>query len=1271
MSIETIFTAKKDHLHQLNSTDAVDLFREMVRTEVLKFPPGTCKINVPRQDNVADGGIDATVDTGSQVIQSDIIASGKNSYQIKSGKRFEPWQKSEIKKELFGDRRPLNKENLGKRIQDCLDDKGTYILVCTGINLGKSRTEQTRSHIEKYLTEQCKYENPKIKVWSQDDLINFLDEFPLLVLGLKGLLEAKFKPHWSWSKADSLQAPFIAGQEQKKLVAKIQNELRRKDRAVYIPVWGDPGVGKTRLVLEATRADDLSPLVMYYRSISEFESSVLMNAISLNDNLSAIIVIDGCEPHLQIRIWDELKHRDNRIKLITISNGYDKIPEDVPDCKVLPLENDQIREIIQHYKVPKFQADRHTDLCSGSPLMANHVGKVLAHSSGDAYEVLSQDSIYKNFYLDPERKNIDSPVVQQKELVLQHIALFKQFGYKQSVVGDAKAIAKKVETTDPQINRMRFRKIVKDLRKDGLLKGEYTLYITPKALHIKLWTEWWDTYSDEEFNLEDFIQGLTPELVGWFCEMFRYARGSDAASRVVKELLGPNGPFQRGNYLPTNLGSRFFSILTEAAPEFALRCLMNTIGDWDRVTLLHFTEGRREVVLALEKIAMWEDLFADAARLLLALGEAENEGWSNNASGVFVGLFSPAIGRVAPTEASPAKRFPVLKEAFESSSKSRRVLALRACNAALESRSFSRMGSAEYQGLRPEPKLWKPKTYGELWDAYKQVWQFLSEQLERLSEDERKEGVDILLGHARGLGQIPNLADMVVDTVDTIAKKMYVNEKQIIQTINSILHYDGKELPAETRLRWGQLMAELVGSDFHSMMQRYVGMDLLEDKFDEDRNHVDQAQPQIEKLAQQAVDSPSLLQSELYWLVTVEAKNGYRFGNELGKRDDEFTLLSTLLDAQRNAGENASIYFLGGYFRAIFDSNVAEWETQLDALVADTILNIAIPELTNGSSMTDRAGWRILKLAKSGIINVNHFGIFDYFKVIENLSNEVFTAWIEFLLETTEKSAVSVVLHLYERYYTFPKVKPILPRDLTFRILSHPSLFEESDGSGFGTMTDHYWTEIGKAFVDFHPEKSLELVEPILSHFGQEGAIIDIYSETCSVLDQITERYPVEVWEQVCKHLEDQTNFSRAFSLERWLRGREDSPSGESAGALTLIPREKIWKWVDEDAENRAWHLASRLLPKTLSVVGWQESLARAVLIRYGKQEEVRSSLRSNYLTEGWWGPGSLHYKEKKQQLLRLKEGEDNENVKRWIDEFVDGLEEAIVHEKIEEERRF
>ena len=187
---------------------------------------------------------------------------------------------------------------------------------------------------------------------------------------------------------------------------------------------------------------------------------------------------------------------------------------------------------------------------------------------------------------------------------------------------------------------------------------------------------------------------------------------SEPASRIVKNLLGPNGPFQDGEYLNTRLGSRFFLALTEADPKSALKCLMRTIGSWDRDALLQFAIGRRDVIWALEKIAMKRDLFVDAARLLLTLGEAENEDWSNNASGVFAALFSLGRGRVAPTEASPAERLPVLKEAFESGAKERRLLALKACNEGLESDHFSRMSGAEYRGLRKDADFWDPKTYG-------------------------------------------------------------------------------------------------------------------------------------------------------------------------------------------------------------------------------------------------------------------------------------------------------------------------------------------------------------------------------------------------------------------------------------------------------------------------------------------------------------------------------------------------------------------------------
>ena len=63
---------------------------------------------------------------------------------------------------------------------------------------------------------------------------------------------------------------------------------------------------------------------------------------------------------------------------------------------------------------------------------------------------------------------------------------------------------------------------------------------------------------------------------------------------------------------------------------------------------------------------------------MLLLAEAENEDFSNNATGVFLNLFSPAAGRVASTEVAPKDRIPVLESAINSDSKLKRSIAIKA-----------------------------------------------------------------------------------------------------------------------------------------------------------------------------------------------------------------------------------------------------------------------------------------------------------------------------------------------------------------------------------------------------------------------------------------------------------------------------------------------------------------------------------------------------------------------------------------------------------------
>jgi hypothetical protein len=61
--------------------------------------------------------------------------------------------------------------------------------------------------------------------------------------------------------------------------------------------------------------------------------------------------------------------------------------------------------------------------------------------------------------------------------------------------------------------------------------------------------------------------------------------------------------------------------------------------------------------------------------------------------------------------------------------------------------------------------------------------------------------------------------------------------------------------------------------------------------------------------------------------------------------------------------------------------------------------------------------------------------------------------------------------------------------------------------------------------------------------------------------------------------------------------------------------------------------------------------------------------LISNFSTEGWSGPASLHYEAKKQELLAFRKDEIDQNVKRWIEEYVTILDRQVERARIEEER--
>lgn len=89
--------------------------------------------------------------------------------------------------------------------------------------------------------------------------------------------------------------------------------------------------------------------------------------------------------------------------------------------------------------------------------------------------------------------------------------------------------------------------------------GETTLYITPKLLHIKLWSDWWDLYG-QNLNVEQFLGAIPDTLYVWFFDMFAYAHGARTVRKIVRTILSAHGSFFQHGLVKFRVGANFFEL---------------------------------------------------------------------------------------------------------------------------------------------------------------------------------------------------------------------------------------------------------------------------------------------------------------------------------------------------------------------------------------------------------------------------------------------------------------------------------------------------------------------------------------------------------------------------------------------------------------------------------------------------------------------------------------------------------------------------------------
>jgi hypothetical protein len=454
----------------------------------------------------------------------------------------------------------------------------------------------------------------------------------------------------------------------------------------------------------------------------------------------------------------------------------------------------------------------------------------------------------------------------------------------------------------------------------------------------------------------------------------------------------------------------------------------------------------------------------------------------------------------------------------------------------------------------------------------------------------------------------------------------------------------------------------LIGASFHSRLQRYAGMDLLQDQMDRHGNEIKRTENDIRTLAEEALSATDILIPELGWLVTREAKNGYRFGYALGRMDEAHRSWEEIRKAYFSAGDEADGHFVGGFLRAVFERDPTVWEAIIASIAVEGSKLAALPGLVWRSGMTNNTARLILQLLRSGKILPDTPAIFGMGKGTDLLSDPMLTEWLDALIGVGSFSAASTALDLASMAVHGGRM---LAADQIQNVLTQPVLAAHKEGR-VDVMLSHHWLQLSRVLIKLNPEAESIVLASLLNSIGESGAITtSLGPEGNKYLDELVSKHPTETWRIVSEFVKPPMDV-RGVVFTRWLRG-DMGFSGRNPGPMRHIPREEIWSWIDVDPEPRASYVAN-MAPKDFTVNDWNDSLIRGILCRFGESEKVQNSVFANFFTGGWSGPASSHYDEQRNILTRLKSSEQHPYALRWLNSAIDSIEKSLEAARIEEE---
>lgn len=1252
------FELKEADIGDFTEREAERRFRDLLWAEAARTGIIQSRIHAPSAIHVPDGGLDALIEDVAPTSE-DIIPAGTTGFQTKSSDVDD--SEDEV---TTGD------GELKERIANLLDDGGTYVLVIfeqlayASEEMGQNKLEERMEDLEEVFSD-FGYPDASVRVYDSNKLVGFFNRFPGLVAKIRGISHAVDYTQWGREITNEIET-FVSDAVRDDHSDTVRELLRTTtDGCPVIRVTGPSGVGKTRFVYESLAHEDLRNQVIFAQA-DRFKHGDLADLLRLDEDWHAIIVLEDCDPQEHEEFTERFSAYD-RLALITTSGNPKQVTAD-EQIQLQPMDTADITEMLQDEFPDASETSRIARFSEGFPGIAALLVKNVSAEDGADEDLLYVDEAPLERLIGG--REYDRDELKEHKRVLEVFSLFERVGWRtanDALHEESEWIAD-VAGFSGRDGIARFSDIVTAQKERGVLQGEYFLSVTPLPLATHLMQSWLDKHGTAE--IEDLLASLPAggsmgvgkeDMRSRFGHRVPYMTSSRVGRRWVSEKLGPDRLFYEddGAAFETEWGSQLFLRLAEASPIEAIRPLEEFIIPRSVEELREFTTGRRNVVHALERMTVWEETFDRAARLLIALAEAENEHWANNASGVFAGLFSPAPGKVAPTEVSPMDRLPLIKEALQADSTRRQKLGIDAMEAALKTDHFFRDVGREYQGARPMPDLWYPDSREGIVEYYRAVWNLLMDSLDEIDDAVRGDAVDALVGNVRGLARIDaELSELIRDSLDHLVDADSVDTRQVIRTAVNLVRHESSVLDEldDQLEQWEAFLARVSDETYEGRIQRYVGLSLIADD--------DVYEARLEDLATESLSHLDRFTAQLPWLVTMD-RNSHRarmFGKEIGVQDESNQVLDEIIDAFQDAGDQRDVNFLSGYLSALQDRDAALRRDVLDTVQADEDLRPYLVDLARLSGMTTADAERIADAIRADELEPTTLRGLETGGVSRRIDEPVFRDLSSLLLDEGVQGA-DVLLPIFHMYYVYPEDGSDLPHDVTLDLLTHPAFVGTRDSMPVRQGLSHNWKEVAEEFLVQFPGEADPITDVVMRVIGTRRTVVGGSHAVKEFLQGLLEERSAETWDAITAALAERDE--RLIVLSRWLRG--DDPQSDGT-PITDVPADWLWEWVEEDVDKHA-PIAARLVPSEFFHRDSEVCLARELLARYGDRDAVRDTLQQNNGTEAYTGLGSDHYSDAKEQLEAFKDNETDPQVIRWVDDEIRRLEEKINASEQFEER--